>query len=51
MFLKIRLESNDDLRLNKPIRQRLLTIIIRSVFSQDGKFYPHLFLDDSPHEL
>ena len=50
-FLKIRFESNDDLPLNKPIKLRLLTIIIRSVFSEDGKFYPQLFLDDALYEL
>ena len=44
-------ESNDDLALNKPIKLRLLTIIIRSVFSEDGKFYPQLFLDDVLYEL
>ena len=37
-FKKIRFESNDDLPLNKPIKLHLLTIIIRSVFSEDGKF-------------
>ena len=50
-FRKIRFESNDDLPLNKPIKLRLLTIIIRSVFSEDGKFYPQLFLDDALYEL
>ena len=35
---KIRFESNDDLPLNKPIKLRLLTIIIKSVFREDGKF-------------
>ena len=50
-FLKIRFESNDDLPLNKPIKLRLLTIIIRSVFSENGKFYPQLFLDDALYEL
>ena len=47
---KIKFESNDDLPLNKPIKLRLLTIIIRSVFSEDGKFYSQLFLDDSLYE-
>ena len=50
-FLKIRFESNDDLPLNKPIKLCLLTIIIRCVFSEDGKFYPQLFLDDALYEL
>ena len=44
-FKKITFEFNDDLPLNKPIKLRLLTIIIRPVFSENGKFYPQLFLD------
>ena len=50
-YMKIRFKSNDDLPLNKPIKLRLLTIIIRSVFSEDGTFYPQLFLDDALYEL
>ena len=50
-FKTIRFESNDDLPLNKPIKLRLLTIIIRSVFSENGKFYPQLFSDDALYEL
>ena len=50
-FKKIRFECNDNLPLNKPIKLRLLTIIIRSVFSEAGKFYPQLFLDDALFEL
>ena len=50
-FLKIRFESNDDLPLNKPIKLRLLTIIITSVFSEGSKFYPQLFLDNALYHL
>ena len=50
-FKKIRFESNDDLSLNKPIKLRLLTIIIRSIFSENGKFYPQLFLDEAVYDL
>ena len=42
---------NDDMPLNKPIKLRLLTIVIRSVFSENGKIYPQLFLDDARYEL
>ena len=49
--MKIRLKSNDDLPLNKPIKLRLLTIIIRCVIREDGKFYSQLFLDDALNEL
>ena len=48
---KKRFESNGDLPLNKPIKLHLLTIISRSVFSEDGKFYLQLFLDDAFYEL
>ena len=44
-------EPNDDLPMNKPIKLRLLTINIRLVFSEDGKLYPQLFLDDALYEL
>ena len=37
--------------LNKPKELGLLTVIIRSEFSEDGKFYPQLFLDDALYEL
>ena len=46
-----RFESNDDLPMNEPIRLHLLTIIIRYVFSEDGKLYPQLFLNDALYEL
>ena len=36
--------------MNKPIKPRLLTIIIRSVYSEDGKCYPQLFLEDTLYE-
>ena len=49
--LGLSVECNDDLPLNKPIKVRLLTIIIRSVFSEGSKFYPQLFLDDALYEL
>ena len=48
---KIRFKSNDYLPLNKPIKLRLLTIVIRYVFSEVGKFYPQLFLNDALCEL
>ena len=49
--MKIRFKSNDDLPLNITIKLRLLTIIIRCVISENGKFYPQLFLDNALYEL
>ena len=49
--MKIKFNSNDNLPLNKPPKFRLMTIIIRCVFKEDGKFYPQLFLDDTLYKL
>ena len=46
-YMKIKFNSGDNLPLNKPLRFHLMTITIRSVFKEDGKLYPQLFLDDS----
>ena len=50
-YMKIKLNSDDDLLLNKLPKFHLMTIIIRCVFSEDGKFYPQLFLDVTLYEL
>ena len=50
-YMKIKFNSDDDLPLNKLVKFRLMTIIIRCVFSEDGKLYSQLFLDDALYEL
>ena len=45
-YMKIEFESNDNLPTDKTVNIHLATIIIRSAFAQNGKFYPQLFLDD-----
>ena len=47
----IRFDYDDDLLLNKPLKFHLMTIIIRSVFKEDGKLYPQLFLYDTLYKL
>ena len=47
----MKINSDDDLTLNKPLKFHVMAIIIRSVFEEDGKFYPQLFLDDTLYEL
>ena len=48
--IKIKFNSDDVLPLNKPLKFHLMTISIRSVFEEDGIFYPRLFLDDTLYE-
>ena len=50
-YMKIKFNSDDNLPLNKPLKFHNMTIIIRSVFEEDGKLYPQVFLDDTLHEL
>ena len=50
-YMKIKFNSDDNLSLNKPLTFHNMTIIIRSVFEQDGKLYPQVFLDDALYEL
>ena len=50
-YMKIKFESNDNLPTDNIVNMHQVTIIIRSVFAQNGKFYPQLFLDDALYEL
>ena len=50
-YMKIKFNSDDDLPLNKLLKFHNITIIIRCVVSENGKFYPQLFLDDALYEL
>ena len=50
-YRRIKFESNDNLPTDKIVNIRLATIIIRSVFVQNGKHYPQLFLDSGLYEL
>ena len=48
---KIKFNSGDNLPLNKPLNFHNMTISIRSVFEEDGKLYPQIFLDDTLYGL
>ena len=50
-YMKIKFNSDDDLPLNKPLKFHAMTIIIRSVFKEDGKLYLQLFSDDTLYKL
>ena len=50
-YMKIKFNSDDNLALNKPLKFHLMAITIRSVFEENGKIYPQLFLDDALYEL
>ena len=43
--------TDENKKLNKPLKFHNMTIIIRSVFEEDGKLYPQVFLDNTLYEL
>ena len=50
-YMKIKFDSDHKLPLNKQLKFLSATIVIRSVFKDDGKYYPQTFLDDCLYEL
>ena len=42
-FMEIKLNSDDSLSLNEILKFHMLAIVVRSVFEEDGKFYPQFF--------
>ena len=50
-FMKIKFDTDDNFPLNTQLKLHMLTIIVRSVFERDGKFYPQLYLEDWQYEF
>ena len=50
-YMKSKFNADDILPLNKPLKYHNMTITIRSVFEEDGKLYPQVFLVDTLYEL
>ena len=48
---KSNFNSDDNLLLNKTLTLHNMTVIIRYVFEEDGKYYPQVFLDECLYEL
>ena len=49
--MKIKFDSNDDLPLNKQLKFPTMTIVVRSIFEDEGKFYPQVLLDECLYEI
>ena len=51
-YVKIKFNSDDDYSpLKKTLKFHNIAITIRSVFKEDRKLYPQVFLDDTLYEL
>ena len=49
--MKIKFNSDDDSPLNKILKLYIITIIVRSVFEEDDKYYPQIFLYECLYEV
>ena len=50
-YARIRVNTDDDVPLNKPLKFLTLTIIIRCVFQEGEKLYPQIYLDECLYKL
>ena len=49
--MKIQFNSDNNLALNKIVKLRMVTIVVRSIFEENSKFYSQTFLDECLYEL
>ena len=49
--MKTKFSTDDNIPLNKIIYLPTITITIRSITKEDGKYNPQLFLDDCLYEV
>ena len=50
-YIKIKFNSDDELFLNKTIEIPSIAIVIRSIFIENSKYYPQIFLDKCLYKL
>ena len=50
-YMKIKLNSDDKLLLNKAIEIPSMTIVDRPVFHENNKYYPNVFLDECLYKI
>ena len=49
--MKIKFDNDDHLPLNKQLKFPTVTIVVRSVFKEDGKLYLQIYLDEFFYKL
>ena len=49
--MKIKFNLDDELPLNKTIEIPTMTIVVKAIFYENNKYYPHTFLDECLYKL
>ena len=50
-YIKTKLNSDDELPLNKTVEIPTITINVRAIFLENNKYYPQLFLDECLYKI
>ena len=50
-YMKIKFNLYEELPLNKMIEIPSLIIVVRAIFHENRKYYPHVFLDECLYKL
>ena len=50
-YMKNKIDLDDNLALNKTLEIHKITIVVKAVFHEDNKYYPHFFLDECLYKL
>ena len=50
-YMKIKFNSDDELPLNKAIEIISMIIVVKTVFHENNKYYPQVFLDECVYKL
>ena len=50
-YMKIKLNSDEELPLNKTIEIPIMTIVVRGIFYENDKNYPQVLLDESLYKI
>ena len=50
-YMKIKLNSNDELPLNNTVEIHSMVIVVRAVFHENNKYYPQISLDECLYKL
>ena len=48
--MRIRFDSNDDLPFNKILSIPILSIVVKSVFQNEGKYYPEIHIRETEYD-
>ena len=50
-YMKIKLNSDDELSINKIVEFLIITIFVRAISLENNKYYPQVFLDECLHKI